>query len=163
MCAMDTESMNSFDAYCLGMAEYVASKSKDRSTKVGAVITGPDNEIRSTGYNGFARGIDDDAEYRHKRPAKYMWTEHAERNAIYNAARVGTPLKGCTLYLNYDPIPCVDCARAVIQAGIVRVVGSASKHFPGKGAHWNESLSTAEKMLQEAGIELVRIKETPHE
>ena len=68
---------------------YVAEWSKDRSTKVGCVVIGPDREVRSMGYNGFPRGINDEIERRHARPDKY--TEHAERNAIYNAARVGVP------------------------------------------------------------------------
>lgn len=141
--------------YFLKMAELVASKSKDRSTKVGAVLVGPDNEIRSTGFNGFPRGIDDDVEDRHVRPSKYEWTEHAERNAILNAARCGIVTKGCTLYINFCPIPCTACARAVIQAGIVRVVGKRTKTFTGKGDHWSENLRIAEEMCREAGIELV--------
>lgn len=145
-----------WDEYYLGMAELVAQKSKDRSTKVGAVIVGPDNEVRSTGFNGFPRGIDDDIDERHERPAKYMWTEHSERNAIYNAARVGIPTKGCTMYLNFEPQPCSDCTRAVIQAGIIKIVGT-DESFTGKGKHWVNNLSEASIMLKEAGIEIVII------
>lgn len=115
--------MTSWDNYFMGLAGFVAGKSKDRSTKVGCVLVGPDNEIRSTGYNSFPRGIDDNVEARHERPEKYLWTEHAERNAIYNAARVGTPLKGCRAY---TPLfPCMDCARGIVQVGIVEVISSA--------------------------------------
>lgn len=148
--------MNSFDEFYLDMADFVSRKSKDRSTKVGVVISGPDNEVRSTGYNGFPRGIDDNPEDRHERPAKYMWTEHAERNAIYNAARAGVSLKGCTLYLNFAPIPCTDCARAIIQVGITRIVGKNIK-FTGKGSHWDENLSASERMLIEANVEMVKL------
>ncbi len=56
----------------MGLAEHVATWSKDRSRKVGCVIVGPDNEIRSLGYNGFPRGITDDIEKRHQRPTKYF-------------------------------------------------------------------------------------------
>jgi len=139
-------------AYFLNMVELVASKSKDRSTKVGAVIVGPDLEVRSTGYNGFPRSVDDEIEVRHYRPAKYLWTEHAERNAIYNAARMGTSLKGCTLYLMYGPCPCADCARAVIQAGIIRIVVPANRPFPGKGGQWEENFRVAKEMLHEASV-----------
>ena len=107
-----------FYEYFIKLADVVAEKSKDRSTKVGVVVVGPDREIRSTGYNGFPRGINDDIDERHERPAKYDWTEHAERNAVYNAARMGQSLKDCTMYFNWEPCPCVDCARAIIQAGI---------------------------------------------
>lgn len=110
-----------WDEYFMSIARAVATRSKDRSTKVGCVIVGPDNEIRSTGYNSFPRGINDDVEERHQRPEKYVWTEHAERNAIYAAARTGTPTDGCRAFLPW--FPCMDCARAIVQAGIKEVVG----------------------------------------
>jgi dCMP deaminase len=99
----------------------IAERSHDPHTKTSCLVVGPDGEIRSSGYNGFPRGCaDDDHLERLERPEKYFWIEHAERNAIYNAARVGIPLKGCTMYLSW--LPCMDCARAIIQAGIVRLV-----------------------------------------
>jgi dCMP deaminase len=73
------------------------------------VIVRSDRLIRSVGYNGFVRGVDDDIASRHERPAKYSWIEHAERNAIYNAARFGVPLTGATCYVNW--FPCIDRAR----------------------------------------------------
>lgn len=136
------------------MAKLVASKSKDRSTKVGVVVVGPDNEVRSTGYNGFPRGIDDSIEERHLRPAKYAWTEHAERNAVYNAARIGVSLKGCTMYFDGDPYPCQDCARAVIQSGISTVVGTDIP-FEGVGQQWKESCALGKQMLEEAGVKII--------
>jgi dCMP deaminase len=108
------------DNYFMSLAVTVSAASKDRSTKVGCVVVGPDNEIRSTGFNGFPRGVNDNAPERHERPAKYLWTEHAERNAIYNAARMGTALKHCRLYCTFAP--CMDCARAIVQAGICEVI-----------------------------------------
>lgn len=110
-----------WDEFFYGMAVYTSVKSKDRSTKVGAVIVGqPDQSVLSLGWNGFPRGINDDAEDRHERPAKYRWTEHAERNAIYNAVRRGVPLIGSTIYVTQ--MPCCDCARAIVQSGVSRVV-----------------------------------------
>jgi dCMP deaminase len=141
--------------YFFQLAELAAEKSKDRSTKVGAVIVGPDNEVRSIGFNGFPRGVDDSIDARYERPLKYKITEHAERNAIYNAARVGIPLKGCTIYMKYCPRPCTDCARGIIQSGIIRVVGRKNNPFPGKGAQWEEDLVISERMLFEAGVEIV--------
>jgi deoxycytidylate deaminase len=79
--------------YFLGIAEQVKLKSKDESTQIGAVIVGIDNEILSTGYNSFPRGMDDSKKERQERPEKYFWFEHAERNVIYNAARIGVSLK----------------------------------------------------------------------
>lgn len=137
----------SWDAYFHKLVGVVASKSKDRSTKVGCIIVGPDNEIRSTGYNGFPRGVNDDVDERHERPAKYQWTEHAERNAIYNAARHGTPLGGCTAHLGW--FPCVDCARALIQAGIVELVcDEPDLNHP----TWGKDFVTAKVLLSEGGV-----------
>lgn len=130
-----------------------ATWSSDTSTKVGAVIVGEDNEILSAGYNGFPRGVVESID-RKERPMKYLYTEHAERNAIYNAARAGIRLKGSTLYMNYYPLPCADCARAIIQAGIVRIIGPDIP-FPGVGQQWKEHMQESETMLREAGVRLV--------
>jgi len=148
--------------YFIDMAKLVASKSKDRSTKVGAVVVGPDNEIRSTGFNGFPREVDDDIDSRHERPAKYQYTEHAERNALYNALRFGTSLKGCTLYLNFIPVPCFDCARGVIQSGISKVIGP-NIPFTGAANFWKESLSVGAEMMLEAGVQLFVYEESTGE
>jgi dCMP deaminase len=154
-------SQQTWDDFFFGIIRVVESKSKDRVSKVGVVVVGPDNEIRSVGYNGFPRGVNDDVDVRHERPAKYMWTEHAERNAIYNAARVGTSLLGCRIYLNWWP--CSDCARGIIQSGISEVVING-KDYAEKEAKWNErwkeQCDTAKTMLKEAGI-IVRIAECP--
>lgn len=139
--------------YFSNIAELVSTKSKDRSTRVGAVIVGLDHEILSTGYNGFPRGVDDAVDSRHDRPIKYFYTEHAERNAIFNAARHGTSLKGSTIYLNFSLYPCPDCARAIIQSGITKVVGVKGKTFTGKGDHWKESFKISKEMFDEAGVE----------
>src|SRR5689334_8457570 len=95
-----------WDSRFMKLAQQIATWSKDRSRQVGCVIVGPSNEIRAAGFNGFPRGVDDLNERRHTRPAKYKWTEHAERNAIYNAARVGIPLQGSRMYLPW--FPCMD-------------------------------------------------------
>lgn len=144
----------SWKKWHLGLANYVSGKSKDRSTKVGAVIVDDDNTVIATGYNSFPRGVNDDIDERHERPAKYMWTEHAERNAIYNAAR--QILKGTTLVLQYAPCPCTDCTRGVIQSGIKKIIVPKGAWFPGVG-DWNESLKIAKEMLDEAGVEVEEV------
>jgi len=108
-----------WDDLFMAMAFLVASKSEDKNTRIGAVIVGPDHEVRSVGYNGMPRKVKN-TNKRQERPEKYFWFEHAERNAVYNASLVGIPLKGCTMYTN--GIPCMDCARGVIQSGITKVV-----------------------------------------
>jgi dCMP deaminase len=138
-----------WDRRFLVLAATIGSWSKDRSAKTGCVITGPDRLIRSTGFNGFVRGVDDNVPERHERPAKYAWTEHAERNAIYNAARLGVSLHGCTSYINW--FPCIDCARAIIQSGIVRVVGLQPDHGDPR---WGADFKVSLEMFSEVGVEL---------
>lgn len=97
---------------------WVASKSKDPKTKIGALIV-KDKRIISTGYNGIPIGVNDDNKNRHQRPEKYKWYEHGERNALYAAAKYGIDTNDATLYTN--ALPCADCARGIIQSGIKNV------------------------------------------
>lgn len=139
----------SWDEYFMSMTYLSAMKSKDRSTKVGAVIVGPDNEVRSTGFNSPCRGIDDSRSDIHVRPLKYSFFEHAERNAIYNAARIGVSCKGSKIYVTW--CPCVDCARSIIQSGITEVV--VHKENPNNTSErWIESLILAKEMFSACGI-----------
>ncbi len=136
----------SWDARWIELVRLVASWSKDRSTKTGCVIVDSRNVLVSIGWNGFPRGVLDELEERHERPAKYDLTEHAERNAIYNAAAKGNALAGCRLYVNW--FPCAECARAIIQSGITHLVCGPSK-----------------TMLREAGVEVtitLALEKHPH-
>ena len=141
----------SWDEMFILQAALIAQKSKDPSTKVGCVIVGDDNAILSMGFNGFPRGVDENSPLRWKRPEKYNWVEHAERNAIYNAARHGINLLGARAYLNWEPKPCADCTRALIQAGIKEIIGP-NRAFGGKGAGKHYSIDHADIMLREAGV-----------
>lgn len=149
---------NSWDDYFFSMVDLVASKSKDVSTKVGAVVVGPDNEIRSTGFNGFPRGVNDKNTngeiYKryNERPYKYFWAEHAERNAIYNAARIGVSLKNCVIYQSL--MPCSDCTRAIIQSGICKIKIDKEKENEEFNQRWKEHIEISKTMLFEAGVEL---------
>jgi len=136
-----------WDARFLELATNVSSWSKDRSTGTGAIIVDGFRDIVSIGYNGFPRGCDDEVEERHERPAKYMYTEHAERNAIYNCARKGVSTDGCTMYLMW--YPCADCARAIIQSGISRLVC-----YPPDmdNAKWGEDFIVAQDLLDESTV-----------
>ena len=150
--------MSKWDVRFLRLALEVSTWSKDRSTQVGAVIVGDDRSPGPYGYNGFPRFIDDEKEERHIRPTKYDWTEHAERNAIYNAARMGVALKGSTIYVTH--VPCADCARAIIQVGITRVVTDAACMKGAFSERWSEAAEITREMLAEANIsiELVEVK-----
>lgn len=124
--------------------------SKDNSTKVGALIIGEETfEVRSSGYNGMPRGCNDNKPERLKRPEKYLWFEHAERNAIYNAAKVGTPLEGTILFVTLTP--CMDCARAIIQSGIKGVV-SLSANRSDLLARWEGHFDKTDELFSEVGI-----------
>lgn len=134
------------------LAKYNAEKfSKDPSTKVGAIFLSPNSyEQLSTGYNGFPRSIDDNVQQRWKRPDKYKFVEHAERNCIYNSARRGIPLDGSiaivTLY------PCCDCARALIQVGVQTLVTIKTE---GAKARWGEDWKISDELFSEAGIKVI--------
>jgi dCMP deaminase len=138
-----------WDEYFINIAEQVKLKSKDERTQIGVVIVGKDNEIVSTGYNSFPRGIVDDIDERQERPEKYFWFEHAERNAIYNAARIGVSTLGTTMYMTCG-MSCSDCARAIINSGVSKIV--LRKGRGAKGDKWNESSVRSMKMFEEAGV-----------
>ena len=138
------------------LAELVATWSKDPSTKTGAVVVGPDKEIRATGYNGLVRGVNDNVAERMQRPTKYDFFEHAERNAIFNACLTGTQLKGCTIFCTLTP--CTDCARAIIQAGIKEVVTYEYKPAVDDPKNtWRDKLDYSAEMFKEAGVAYITL------
>ena len=143
-----------WDEYFISIADVVRNKSKDPSSKVGAVVVGLHNQIVSTGYNGFPRGIVQTVIARWGRPVKYSFVVHAEANAVYNAARTGVSLVGCTLYLFGFTVPCTECSKAIIQSGIVRVV---SKAYRGDPEWWTDDLILSKALLLEAGVEVVAL------
>ena len=142
--------------YFLNICVAVAQKSKDPSTKVGCVIVNGHNAILSTGYNGLPRNVMEQPA-RYERPAKYRWTEHAERNAIYNAARHGISLDGATLFVTGLP-PCADCARAIIQCGIKEVCVCVPADSSAS-ARWADETEISRIMFQEAGVAMMFISQ----
>lgn len=138
-----------WDRRYLDMCELIGSWSKDQSTKVGCVIVGDAGQVLATGYNGFPRRVNDNIAWRHQRPQKYLFAEHGERNAIYNAARDGVGLEGATLYVGWPP--CADCARAIIQSGIWTVVLGTDV----TPERWRESCEAGSEMFAEAGVTVV--------
>ncbi len=138
--------------YFLNIAEQVKLKSKDQSTQIGAVIVGQDNEVLSTGYNSFPRGLHDNMDERQERPEKYFWFEHAERNAIYNAARIGVSLKNSTIYLT-SGIPCMDCARGIVNSG-VKIVWCKRVCTTKNKEKWEESQMKSMELLNECGVQV---------
>lgn len=133
-----------WDARFIGLAEHIASFSKDPSTRVGAVIVDPAHRILSMGFNGFARGVQDTPERLNDRETKYEMVVHAEINAILFAK---CDLDGMILY-TYPLPPCARCAALIINAGVKEVVAP-----PVTQERWVTSCSLALDMFYEAGVE----------
>lgn len=135
----------------IDLARFIGGWSKDRSRGVGAIIVDSSNRVLSIGYNGFPQGADDTVEERHERPEKYLWTEHAEKNAIFSAARNGVAIKDSTMYLMW--FPCIDCARAIIQSGITTLV-CTEPDWTEERYHFTKS----KQMMEECGVSIRFIK-----
>jgi len=133
----------------LKLATHISEWSKDPSTKVGCVVVGPDREIRSTGFNGFPRGIQDSDDRLTNRDLKYPLICHAEENAIMHAARIGLALKGCTAYVTWPP--CTRCARSLIQAGVSEIVIPSGLEIPDR---WRDDFEMSMGLLREAGVKI---------
>ena len=138
----------SWDEYFMGVAALSAMRSKDPSTQVGACIVSPDNKIVGTGYNGWPKGIHDDAlPWAREGPAletKYVYVVHAEKNAILNAYK--SDLTNCRIYVGL--FPCNVCAQAIIQSGIKEVIYISDKYAD------VDIFIASRKMLDLAGIKL---------
>ena len=142
-----------WDEYFMGLAHLSALRSKDPNTQVGAAIVDENHRVVSVGYNGFPTGVSDD-EFPWSREggvleSKYAFVVHAELNAILNSQR---SVRGCTIYVSL--FPCNECAKAIIQSGIKRIVYESDKY---NGVDTNIA---SKRMLKAAGVELVRISQT---
>ena len=147
------EDVLNWDEYFMGLAHLSARRSKDPSTQVGACIVDDHNHVVSIGYNGFPRGCSDD-DFPWEREGdvldtKYAFVVHAELNAILNAK---TNVRGCTVYVSL--FPCNECAKAIIQSGIKKVVYESDKY---NGVDTNIA---SKRMLEAAGVELVKLENT---
>ena len=126
-----------------------ATLSIDPSTQNGAIIVNEaTGEILGGGCNEFPSGVEVLTE-RWERPLKYSFVEHSERNAIFFCARKGKATAGMTMYCPW--FACADCARAIIQAGITRVVGHKVDITNDR---WAGSIEVAIQMLKEAGVQM---------
>jgi len=141
----------SWDEVFMLMANLIAKRSKDPSTKVGACIVDDDNIVVGLGYNGFPRGCHDD-----KLPwcregkitdTKYAYVVHAEANAILNS---NTDVRGCRLYCHL--FPCNECAKTIIQSGIKEVIYESDKYKA------EDIFKISRKMLRMAGVKLRHYK-----
>jgi len=147
-----------WDQYFMGIAELSALRSKDPNTQVGCCIASPDNKIYSLGYNGLPIGLSDDEfpwenKAENVEDTKYPYVCHSELNAILNFT--GHSLKGCRLYVTL--FPCNECAKAIIQSGIVEVIY--------KDNIYPDSISTitSMKMLKAAKIKITKYQSANRE
>lgn len=142
----------SWDEYFMGIAVLSSMRSKDPNTQVGACIVSPDKKIIGVGYNGFPIGCSDD-ELPWEREGdwietKYPYVCHAELNAILNSSLPS--LKGATLYVAL--FPCNECAKAIIQVGIKKIIYLSNKYKD------TDATKASVKMLEAAGVELQELK-----
>lgn len=136
----------SWDEYFMGIALLSALRSKDPNTQVGACIVGKNNKIVGIGYNGFPIGCsDEDFSWERKadniNDTKYPYVVHAEANAILNSTK---DLHGARLYVGL--YPCNECAKLIIQSGIIEVVYLSDKYKE------SDSAKAARKMFEKAGV-----------
>ena len=140
----------SWDEYFMGIALFSAQRSKDSSTQVGACIVNEEKKIVSVGYNGMPTGCcDDDMPWGREGETlntKYPFVCHAELNAILNSNIYG--LSGATVYVTL--YPCNECAKAIIQCGIKRVVYMENKYADTAG------VKAAALMFEKSGIVVER-------
>jgi len=123
------------DINFINIAYELATASKCVSRKTGAVIV-KDGRIVSTWYNGTPAGYVNCCDYWNGEYTKehhdwsYKYEIHAEMNAIVWAAREWIAVEGATIYCTYEP--CFDCTRAIIAAGLKRIVFAEKyKHHSG--------------------------------
>jgi dCMP deaminase len=146
---MGIQVVNKWDYRALRLARTVATWSKDPNTQVGACIMRPDRTVASVGFNGFPRGVQDNARL-DDREQKYDLIIHAEMNAILHARE---PLGGYTIAI-YPLLPCVRCAVHVIQAGIKFVVAPP---ITTETEHWRASVEKSVELFREAGVQVTLI------
>lgn len=148
------ENYISWDEYFMGIAQLSGMRSKDPHTQVGACIVSCSHKILSVGYNGFPIGCSDDA-FPWEREGdelltKYPYVTHGEMNAILNYR--GGSLEGTILYVSL--FPCNECAKAIIQAGIKKIVYDSDKYA------LSPSTVASKRMLDAAGVEYVQYRRT---
>jgi dCMP deaminase len=136
----------------LKLAYRQARQSNDRSTQNGAVLVDDRHSMLvAAGHNDIPEMCCDTPE-RRQRPEKYAWTEHAERAAIFAAARRGVKTDGLTMYVAWAA--CADCGRAIVLAGIKKVVRHKIPQHAER-PDWAASIAAADQMFREAGVEVV--------
>lgn len=143
---------NNKDKFMLETAIRFSEFSKDPNTKVGAVAVDDNYRVLSIGYNGLPSKYPDDYSLL-SREDKNLITIHAEVNCILNAAKNGVSLQGATMYVSEQC--CSNCAAAMINAGIKRVVMPTSTNL---NPNWQRSLELSAEVFQQCNIQVDKTK-----
>lgn len=129
--------------------------SKDPNTKVGSLLIAPDSyQILSTGYNGFARGVEE-TDTRWQRPNKNVYVCHSEMNLIANAARGGVKVENSICVVTM--FPCVECAKILVQSGIKTIISSQPDY---DDPRWGQHFKSSFDLMNEVGMELIILNES---
>jgi len=134
------------------LAFAVAQDSPNRVRKVGAAILTCDDGSPIAACNTFPDGVADLPE-RHEGDGRFVWMEHAERHAIFSAARSGRALSGGRLASTF--FPCIDCARAIVVSGIETLVTYPP---PLDDPVWGASFPRSRVILEEGGVRIVLLE-----
>jgi len=145
--------LTKWDLRFLRIAHEVRSWSKDPSTKSGCVLV-KYRRVIATGYNGFPANISDSLDRYYNREFKLAAVVHAEKNALFNAAKNGSTTEGCTAYVTWPP--CSQCASALIQAGVSKVICPVPETAPER---WRYNFILAGNLLYEAGVTVIYYSE----
>lgn len=138
------------------LATAAAPGSPNRVRQVGAALQPADGGAPVTAFNTFPAGVAD-LDWRHEGDGRFVWMEHAERNAIYAAARAGRRLEGATIASTF--FPCIDCARAIVQTGCRALITQAPAF---DDPVWGPSFPRSETILKEGGVTLHYVDAVPH-
>ncbi|MBI2109378.1 MAG: CMP deaminase [Parcubacteria group bacterium] len=135
----------------LRLAYEAAKTSPDPSTKNCALIIHRKDDIKIADVNRFPDGVVGRPE-RLIKPLKYEYIEHAERMALFSAARDGISTKRCSMVVTM--FPCARCAHGIIQSGIVEIM-THKQAYDRRPESWKQSMEDARIMFVEAGVRIV--------
>lgn len=146
-----------WDEYFLSLARVVRERSNCLRMSVGAVLV-KDKRIIATGYNGTPMGVKNcdeggcgrclnrqENKLKENESKEFCICLHAEHNSILQSAYHGSSSKGTVMYSTV--MPCIQCAKAIINAGIAELVYS-DKHT------YNDGI----KLLKSAGVKVRKVK-----
>jgi dCMP deaminase len=135
-------------------ARDAARLSPNRVRQVGTVLAAADGHATITSCNTFPKGVRDIDE-RHEGDGRFVWMEHAERNAIFDAAKWGVATQGATLATTF--FPCIDCARAIVQSGIAHLCTPAPDYAD---PVWGNAFLRSRVILEEGCVAMHFTEET---